>query len=744
MNNKKINTINKYLLVIFFILQPVLELALSLFSDKTFSIAGISIATLIRYSLIAFITILAIIANIKRKSTKFFIGILISYAVYIILHYYNIKNFDITILGTSMKKSFITASIYISKFIIPICLVYLVYILNFDYKSLKIVVLTVVAFVSLLIIITNLLGVDYVSYSFENNPHPVANIIKWFDANYKYDNWRDLTSRGLYPSGNELSSFFVLLFPLTIWISLKEKKNFYFLFVLFQMISMLLVGTRIAVYGEIVLLISTVFIWVLEKLLKKEKLEKSKIFSLLIVLAVFSLFFFNSPFLNRIKIGDGVINSYTKYDSPDVSTSENLDSSSLSNIEYIEKNYSAEGIPDELLYNTYNYLEHSDFWVHIIRDLDFSQRNNSRKLKTLILQDIENSKPGKLDELVGIGEIPIYPERDYVAQYYYIGILGILLFLLPLIILFIIFGLYNFIRLLAKKIDGFQLVLLLSFFFITATAYLSGHTLEPIYITSFIGLISGMMLSLLLKGNYSTTDNHLRKYIKKVYNKGKANFINELQEHIKNNQKSLIVTANPETLITAIKNVQLDACLMDSNTIIVPDGIGVLLGAKLLSYSINGLIPGVELCKDIFNIFNNLGKSIYLFGSSQEVIDSLQSSLSKQYPNMIIVGANNGYVENKQEVFENIKNLKPDGVLVALGVPEQELLIYNNFSKFDKGIFMGVGGSFDVLSGHKKRAPKFFRRIHCEWLYRIVKEPKRFKRFLKSNVKYVFKIIQER
>ena len=57
---------------------------------------------------------------------------------------------------------------------------------------------------------------------------------------------------------------------------------------------------------------------------------------------------------------------------------------------------------------------------------------------------------------------------------------------------------------------------------------------------------------------------------------------------------------------------------------------------------------------------------------------------------------------------------------------------------------MGVGGSFDVLSGHKKRAPKFFRRIHCEWLYRIVKEPKRFKRFLKSNVKYVFKIIQER
>ena len=115
MNNKKINTINKYLLVIFFILQPILELILSLFSDKNFSIAGISLATLIRYGLIGIITLLAIIANFKRKSTKIFIGILISYAIYIVLHYYNIRNFDIIVLNESMKKSFITASIYISK-----------------------------------------------------------------------------------------------------------------------------------------------------------------------------------------------------------------------------------------------------------------------------------------------------------------------------------------------------------------------------------------------------------------------------------------------------------------------------------------------------------------------------------------------------------------------------------------------------------------------------------------------------
>ena len=100
-----------------------------------------------------------------------------------------------------------------------------------------------------------------------------------------------MTSRGLYPSGNELSSFFVLLFPLTMWISLKEKKNYYFVFVLLQMISMLLVGTRIAVYGEIILCIGTFFIWILEKVFNKEKIQKTKIISLILVGLIFGIFF---------------------------------------------------------------------------------------------------------------------------------------------------------------------------------------------------------------------------------------------------------------------------------------------------------------------------------------------------------------------------------------------------------------------------------------------------------------------
>ena len=137
---------------------------------------------------------------------------------------------------------------------------------------------------------------------------------------------------------------------------------------------------------------------------------------------------------------------------------------------------------------------------------------------------------------------------------------------------------------------------------------------------------------------------------------------------------------------------------------------------------------------------NELNKSIFFFGAKQEVIDSLVDVVTKDYPNLKIVGTKDGYEKDKDKVFDNIADLKPDIVLVAMGIPLQEKLIYKHLSKFEKGIFVGVGGSFDVISGHKKRAPKIFIKLNLEWLYRIAKEPKRIKRFYDNNVKFLFKI----
>ena len=97
-------------------------------------------------------------------------------------------------------------------------------------------------------------------------------------------------------------------------------------------------------------------------------------------------------------------------------------------------------------------------------------------------------------------------------------------------------------------------------------------------------------------------------------------------------------------------------------------------------------------------------------------------------------------MQDKDKVFREISKLNPDIILVALGIPIQEKLIYKHLNEFNKGIFVGVGGSFDVISGHKKRAPKIFVKLNLEWLYRIICEPKRIKRFYNNNVKFLLKV----
>ena len=236
----------------------------------------------------------------------------------------------------------------------------------------------------------------------------------------------------------------------------------------------------------------------------------------------------------------------------------------------------------------------------------------------------------------------------------------------------------------------------------------------------------------------------MKKYFEKIYKNSKIEFYDLVSNNLKNNRKMFVVTANPETLMIAENNPDLKKALLDEKTTIIADGIGVVKGAQMLNYTIKETIPGVDLCTKLFEYCNEFKKNIYLFGAKEKIVKKLFDVINTNYPNAKICGYENGYVENKQAAFEKISTLNPDVILVALGIPHQELLIYNNLDKFEKGIFVGVGGSFDVLSGVKKRAPKLYRKLHLEWLYRILKEPKRLKRFFSSNIKYLFKLKKEK
>lgn len=232
----------------------------------------------------------------------------------------------------------------------------------------------------------------------------------------------------------------------------------------------------------------------------------------------------------------------------------------------------------------------------------------------------------------------------------------------------------------------------------------------------------------------------MRKLFDKLYKKSAQSFYEILSDNLKNNKKTFVVTANPETFMISEKNEDVRKMLLDKETVMVPDAIGVLKAGKKIGYNIEERITGIDIANELLKFGNEQKKSIYLFGSKQEVIDSMKIVIKEQYPNLKLVGTSNGYVTDKDKVFDEIVKLEPDIVLVALGIPLQEMLIYKHLNRFKKGIFVGIGGSFDVMSGMKKRAPKIFIKLNLEWLYRIMKEPKRFKRFYNSNVKFILEI----
>ena len=236
----------------------------------------------------------------------------------------------------------------------------------------------------------------------------------------------------------------------------------------------------------------------------------------------------------------------------------------------------------------------------------------------------------------------------------------------------------------------------------------------------------------------------MKEYFEKLFLDGQESFQKILAENLKNNVKTFVVTANPETMMIGQNHAAFDSVLKNVHTQIVPDGIGVVKAAGILGYKVKGRVTGVELSQFLIEEADRQGKSIFLFGAKEEVVHTLVQKIQSAYSEIVIAGYANGYEKDKDKIFDQIVEKKPDIVLVALGIPQQELLIEKHYDKFEKGIFVGVGGSFDVLSGTKKRAPEFFIKCNLEWLYRIACEPKRLGRFFTSNIRFIAKIMNMR
>lgn len=231
----------------------------------------------------------------------------------------------------------------------------------------------------------------------------------------------------------------------------------------------------------------------------------------------------------------------------------------------------------------------------------------------------------------------------------------------------------------------------------------------------------------------------MKDILEKIYSEEENIFYSILEDLLTTNKKKFIITVNPEIIMKSYKNIEIKEMLLNDNNILVPDGISIIKKAKQYNINIKERITGVDISSKALEICNKNKKSIYLFGSKKEVLDKLIININQKYPNINIVGFSDGYVEDKDKIMQEIISLSPDLILIALGVPNQELLINKYIEKAKKGVFIGVGGTFDVLSGCKKRAPKLFIKLNLEWLYRIICEPTRLKRFIQNNIVFMFK-----
>jgi N-acetylglucosaminyldiphosphoundecaprenol N-acetyl-beta-D-mannosaminyltransferase len=202
--------------------------------------------------------------------------------------------------------------------------------------------------------------------------------------------------------------------------------------------------------------------------------------------------------------------------------------------------------------------------------------------------------------------------------------------------------------------------------------------------------------------------------------------LEEVLEKIKNGQRLFQVFVNIHKLVLFHKDKRLSALLDTKNGVFSVDGKWVEFLARLKGFIPRARFGGQEIIDRCFSLAGERGFRIYLLGAEKAVLEKAKEVLGRNFPDVFIAGARDGFFENEEEVIEEINGKHPDIVFLALPSPRKELLAYKIFERVQNLKYVaGVGGAFDILAGRKQRAPKWIQNIGFEWLWRVLQEPNR-------------------
>jgi N-acetylglucosaminyldiphosphoundecaprenol N-acetyl-beta-D-mannosaminyltransferase len=220
--------------------------------------------------------------------------------------------------------------------------------------------------------------------------------------------------------------------------------------------------------------------------------------------------------------------------------------------------------------------------------------------------------------------------------------------------------------------------------------------------------------------------------------------VEKLTQAIANRQPTQVITANPIMLMTALDQPEYMA-MMQRAELIVPDGAGLVWAASYVGEPVAEKVAGIDLMHELFAKGEIKGWRIFLLGASPEIIQVTAGKLKSRYPQLQLVGVRDGYfkADENEAVVNQIREAAPDILLVGRSADKQEPWIDRYKDDLGVPIMMGIGGSFDVLSGKLKRAPKIFISLRLEWFYRLLQEPWRYRRMLLLP-KFVVKVIRDK
>lgn len=178
-------------------------------------------------------------------------------------------------------------------------------------------------------------------------------------------------------------------------------------------------------------------------------------------------------------------------------------------------------------------------------------------------------------------------------------------------------------------------------------------------------------------------------------------------------------------------------------TVIYPDSSLVFLMLKLVKGIFSKRIVSTDLIYDTLNYANKNRLKIYFFGDNLDILEAIKKKLEKDYSQIFISGLQNGYNYDSKKVVNDLNSLKPDIILIGLGAIRQEKWIFENAEKLNSGMLITVGGFFRYFAGKKFRAPKFFRILHLEWLFKLVLEFRRVAgRYFCTAPYFIFRFIK--